>query len=287
MNQFLVLLKRIWHQGIIRNLLGLLTLGVTILFGYDQFIKIHSAEVTPYILGDINNERKHKVMVVITQDTVNFTPPDITYTFRNTSKYTIENLVVEVIYKVPVGQFNILPSHNRDYEYKSMEIGRQYVEMSYVYKCHSFSPNDVTPNFFKNITFLRQQKSSAVYNHILVDTNIFWDGKDKDTYTSEISYFIVEDTVRFNKPMGFDEGGKFTRYRQKAINLCRDQFSSENQSLVFLYHAKTDTISNEITKGAESIFKKINTNNIDSINSSNLDFLLMHLFGFNNPKIRK
>ena len=89
MNKIIEYIKKIWSVGVI-------TLIVTIVFGYDQFVKNQSGEVTP-VFYNIEDEGTHKdILIIKTNDSIILNSPYFIQSFKNTSKYALENVVIDV-----------------------------------------------------------------------------------------------------------------------------------------------------------------------------------------------
>ena len=102
MKTILDFLKKIFRIGVIGNIIASLTLIITIIFGYSQYAKTRGQEVSPIIQDQIDKSKEHNTVIVRTNDTIRLLNPSLCPSFRNTSKYSINNLFIETTVITPI-----------------------------------------------------------------------------------------------------------------------------------------------------------------------------------------
>lgn len=273
MNKIIEWLKRITNLQFITLVLSI----ITTFFAYNQYIKDNSGSVTPCINNIEVQEVNKSFIICKTEDTIKIANPEIVHTFRNTSKYTIQNFHVNYTLLFPNTQMNEKISFDTSPKFTkpqgSLDVNQNVYKWNIIYKENTFFPGEITPTALRKLIISPLETTDTLFYYFDIITNVGWDGKEDKTYSSRIWFYQVKDTFCLTDSISQE---MFIKHHQNwaATVQVRTKGKLDNNGVDFIlaYHSRLDSL-NEFGQriaplGFWSHFHSINNENIDSITSS-------------------
>ena len=274
MNKIIEYIKKIWSVGVI-------TLIVTIVFGYDQFVKNQSGEVTP-VFYNIEDEGTHKdILIIKTNDSIILNSPYFSQSFKNTSKYALENVVIDVTMKCkPVNGYDTRFTPNDSYKMTYEGLEGSQVCRTFQYKTELLYPNEMSPNFFKQLTFLPQAEKDSFFVSFLVETKIAWNGHKSEKYTTNICFKTVLDDNKIDSL--YEDSTRIFGWLHKVSNALKGKVTFNKFNYCFAFHSIQDSLKRQ---GSTAYFHDIVATDIDSVANPSISFIQRKTFGISAPEV--
>lgn len=280
------LIKKLLRNGVIGIIIAATTLICTILFGYSQYAKSKGQKISPVVMENIDASNEHRWLIVRTNDTIKLDNPPICQTFRNTSKYTINNLFIETTVISPNYQgIYIFYQPSEEHKFYNQRVIGDKVYSTYTYKAESLFPNETTVPFVKEITMMPQEKNDSGFYHFYIESKVRWDGQPPIEYFSFINYKCIEDDNNVDhliKAANSQDLLKYKSWLNKVVNGIKDRVSEQHDfDFLLAYHSyfHMDSLQeNNIARGAVQCFHNMNNYNVDSIVNPSSSFIRRHDF---------
>ena len=289
MKTILDFLKKIFRIGVIGNIIASLTLIITIIFGYSQYAKTRGQEVSPIIQDQIDKSKEHNTVIVRTNDTIRLLNPSLCPSFRNTSKYSINNLFIETTVITPIFPkyyaFYKPADQHKGYSQRMVE---NMLHTTYTYKAESLYPNETTIPFIKEFTMIPQDEKDSLFFWLQIKTKILWDGQSPIEYFSTIWYRYVNDDYNLDHLVRFDDKQDsihYTAWLNKVVKRIKGKISNDKTDLFLAYHCVMDSIPDPAKhRGAYVRYHDMNNAIVDSIVCPSWLFLQKHEYLFDKLK---
>jgi hypothetical protein len=166
--------------------------------------------------------------------------------FRNTSKYSINNLFIETTVITPIFPkyyaFYKPADQHKGYSQRMVE---NMLHTTYTYKAESLYPNETTIPFIKEFTMIPQDEKDSLFFWLQIKTKILWDGQSPIEYFSTIWYRYVNDDYNLDHLVRFDDKQDsihYTAWLNKVVKRIKGKISNDKTDLFLAYHCVMDSI---------------------------------------------